>query len=31
MVTAQKLRAVRAVQITEYFTDIEAQRGTGDY
>jgi conjugative relaxase-like TrwC/TraI family protein len=31
MITAQKLRAVRAVQIAEYFTDIEAQRGAGDY
>ena len=31
MLTAQKLRAVRAVNIAEYFTDIEAQRGTGDY
>ena len=31
MITVQKLRATRGVQIAEYFTDIEAQRGTGDY
>jgi hypothetical protein len=29
MVTVQKLHAVRASAITEYFTDVEVQKNTG--
>jgi conjugative relaxase-like TrwC/TraI family protein len=31
MLTVQKLHAVRATAVAEYFTDVEAQRNTGDY
>jgi hypothetical protein len=31
MLTVQKLRAVRASAIAEYFADVEVQKNTGDY